>query len=152
MSPVLASILPFHEELFKKRIPACTHCGHSDGCSKWCGYRRYDPHTDGFIRIQRYLCPNRGCPAVTFSLVPFGFLPLLRISVGALCGLLVVAQFLSVNALAKALDCSRSTIRRRVCWGHRFCDWLTENLASIPSISWNSFYGLVFARFFPGRC
>ncbi len=150
MSPILTFILPICQKVFKERVPACTRCGYSIGCSKWGGYSRFDPHADRVISIQRYLCPNKDCPAVTFSIVPFGFLPFLRIGLGALCGLLIVASFFSVNSLARVFDCSRSTIRRRVAWGQQFLDWIAENEGSIAKISWNAFWGLIFTRFFPG--
>lgn len=151
MSPILAWILPFHPTFCNEQVPACTRCGWSTGCSKWGGYLRFDPRSERNIRIQRYLCPNEACPAVTFSVAPLGFLPFVRIGLGALCGLLIVAPVLSGNSLARAFDCSRSTIRRRMSWGQRFLGWMTENAVSISDISWNALYGLIFARFFPGR-
>jgi len=151
MTPCIASILPLLEHNFKSRVPVCTHCGCSAGCSKWCCYRRIDPHTDRLVSIQRYLCPNEKCLAVTFSIPPFGFLPFLRISFGALWVLGAVAQFFSVNALSKMFDCSRSTIRRRVIWIRAFVAWLEEHLVSVRGIPRGTFHGMIFARFFPHR-
>lgn len=151
MIPCLASILPLLEHLYKSRVPSCTRCGHSAGCTKWCWYRRYDPHTGYLIRIQRYLCPNKKCKAKTFSITPFGFLPYLRISLGALWIMFAVAKSLSVNALSKTFECSRSTIRRRMDWGARFVTWLEANLIVIRDIFWSAFCGLLFTRFYPRR-
>ena len=151
MIPCLASIIPLLEQLFKSHAPACTRCGHSDGCTKWGCYPRCDPHTGLPTRIQRYICPNKKCKAKTFSITPFGFLPYLRISLGAMWILVALAKLLSVNALSRTFECSRSTIRRRVDWGKRFVTWLEANLIAIRDIFWSAFCGLLFTRFYPRR-
>lgn len=149
MIPSLGSILPLLETFYKKAVPTCPHCGNADGCTKWCWYRRYDHGRNRRIRVQRYLCPNGNCPAVTFSILPFGFLPFVRLSFRALWLLTAIAQVFSVNSLATIFDCSRATIRRRVSCGRKLFAWLTANLVSMRDISWNTFCGLVFARFYP---
>lgn len=149
MIPDLGSILPLLESFYKKPGPSCPHCGWAEGCTKWCRYWRYEPGRDRRIAIQRYRCPNQGCPVSTFSVLPFGLLPFLRISFRALWFLVSLASIFSVNSQAGFFGCSRATIRRRTSWGQAFFLWFEEHLVLLRDQSWNGFCQLLFARFFP---
>lgn len=149
MTPNLTGILPFFGELSKPRKPFCPHCLWEE-CPRFGFYKRYDPDTEGKkLRVQRFLCPNPRCQAVSFSILPFRVLPFIRISLYLLWLLVVMFRWESVNQLAQVFDCSRSTIRRRIAWGKRFIGWISQPgfLAGIPS--WATLCDLIYRAFFP---
>lgn len=149
MTPNLIEILPQIVKLSKVIEPFCPHCLWDTNCPRFGFYKRYDPVRNGKIRVQRFLCLNPKCPAITFSMLPFRVLPFLRISLFLLWILVIMFRRESVNQLARVFDCSRSTIKRRVAWGKRFIEWITQPgfLAGIPS--WAILCDLVFRTFFP---
>lgn len=151
MSPNLAPILHFLERLCKLNPIACPFCGLSENCPKTGFYKRYVPGTGSRMRIQRYLCRNPDCPAVTFSVLPPTVLPLL----GMTCTMLLLAMALqphfSVNRIARLFECGRATIRRRLNWGSRLAEWLFASGVMREVPSWAALCSLISRAFFPAR-
>lgn len=150
MTPNLREILPYFAELSKPRKPSCPHCLWKEPCPRFGFYKRNDPDQNGRkIKVQRFLCPNPKCEAVSFSVLPFRILPLVRMSVFFLWLLVVMFRQESVNQLARVFDCSRSTIRRRAAWGKHFIAWLSQPGLLAGIHSWAILCDLVYRAFFP---
>lgn len=149
MIPDLGLILPLLESFYKKPSPSCPRCHNPNCCIKWGRYWRYGPGCAHRLGVQRYRCLNPDCLVTTFSILPFGLLPYLRIAFLTLWFLISPASVYSVNSRARFFDCSRTTVRRRTAWGCVFFAWLGERLHLLRGITWNAFCGLIFARFFP---
>ena len=109
MSPNLAPILHFVERLCKQDTVACPLCGLSEKCPKTGFYKRYDPGTGRRIRIQRHLCRNPECPAVTFSVLPPPLLPLFGMTWTMLLLAMMLRPHFSVNALACLFECCQGS-------------------------------------------
>ncbi|OQA06899.1 MAG: hypothetical protein BWY66_01631 [bacterium ADurb.Bin374] len=151
MSPNLAPILHFVERLCKQDTVACPLCGLSEKCPKTGFYKRYDPGTGRRIRIQRHLCRNPECPAVTFSVLPPPLLPLFGMTWTMLLLAMMLRPHFSVNALACLFECGRATIRRRLNWGARLAEWLLSSGAMREVPSWGLLCALISRAFFPAR-
>ncbi len=150
MTPNLIGSLPLFGELSKPKKPVCPHCLWDENCPRFGFYKRYDPAREGKkIRVQRFLCPNPRCHAVSFSILPFRVLPFIRMSIFFLWLLVAMFRRESVNHLARVFDCSRSTIRRRIAWGKRFIDWVFQSGFLAGVSSWPILCDLIYRAFFP---
>ena len=153
MTLTLMDIIPrFQKFSHPPETHYCPHCRSNHFCPKNGTYKRYDPDSSSRkIRIQRYLCRNPDCPAVTFSVLPYRVLPFKQISIFLLWILISLAAITTASSLAKVFDCSRSTIRRRVSWARRFVLWISKDCPISAVSSWCTFCNLIYHAFFPAR-
>lgn len=151
MCPNLAPILQYCRSIGKRISVVCPICGNSCCCPKAGFYRRYCPYRKKRIRIQRYLCRNPKCSAVTFSVLPAFLLPVVSFSFMMLLLVAILAPSHSINALAKRFGCSRSTIRYRLQLARRVSSWLAEKRLTTAIESWSELCALFSRVFFPGR-
>lgn len=152
MAPHLFATLPFFVKLPKSCQATCPHCHWAGPCPRYGFYHRADPSRPwGRIKVQRYLCPNPRCSAVTFSCLPPLVLPIIRMTATLLWLMATLAPSVSVRRLSRLIGCSRSTIRRRVAWADRLGRWLHDLGRPLAVTSWAAFCHLISQAFFPGR-
>lgn len=151
MGPILSSILQCCRRIRKRISVVCPICGNSFSCPKAGSYRRYCPYRNERIRIQRYLCRNPKCSAVTFSLLPAFLLPIVSFSFTMLFLVALLAPSHTINTLAKRFACSRSAIRYRLQLARRVSSWLVEKRLTTAIESWSELCALFSRVFFPGR-
>jgi hypothetical protein len=105
----------------------CPACGSRAGHTKHGFYARYAVDGEHLVLVPRYRCHNRACPKVTFSILPFPFLPWIR---HRLCFLLWLVQTVmegkSLRATSVTQHRTRGVIRRAIKRGRQVLAWFSK--------------------------
>ncbi len=136
----------------------CPRCGERYQIIKYGFYSRYLFSSCEIIRIQRYLCKNGGCPRKTFSILPYPFLPFMRVGLCFLYGLRKAREKSSIGALSKSSGFARSTVQRLLGKAEQVSNWLESELKArswggLPWIQpaglWTIFVQMFSQHFYP---
>lgn len=135
------SMLPIRPKKAKQNIepPCCPHCHERWRIVRYGRYWRYRYGCSSErIPVARYACRNPDCPRRTFSLLPHGFLPQMRMPLCLLMAMyrLHVAASVPLNALARMLHHSWTTIRRAVALARRLLDWCRQEVTAEAMAPW----------------
>jgi len=125
-------------------------------------YPRAHPHTDEEVRIQRYLCKMPTCPCVTFSVVPFPFLRVVRhfFATVMYCNILYNVNNLNQAAVVRQLGVTRGVAKRLATFCDRFILWFDHERRfaewgpapeTPPAISWPDFLRDFSHSMYPGK-
>jgi len=151
MAPIQELIVSALIRWRKCRAVVCPWCRWLAGVKNG-GYRRYGPKDEVLTRIQRYLCRNPGCPAVTFSVLPVGWLPVVRMTMELVFSLLAIAETSSIRSGAAQAKCERATYRRRLGLGKRLLAWFEDMWSAVAqSESWAQVSQLILRAVWPER-
>jgi hypothetical protein len=104
----------------------CPACGSCVGHTKHGYYSRYMPDGKDVVSVPRFKCHNRACPKVTFSILPFPFLPWVGHRLCFLLGLVdVLSASWSVRRASRDLGLTRGVIRRALKRGRQVVEWFS---------------------------
>jgi hypothetical protein len=139
----------------------CPHCATSL-IIRYGKYQRAHPERPIQVDIQRYRCKSPVCPRMTFSLLPYPFLPILRHFYHTLlfCHLLFDSNKVSQAYGARQMQLTRGVFKRLrefcskyILWFDRekeIADWGPDFKTS-PSCSWSDFTRDFSHSFYPKR-
>lgn len=125
-------------------------------------YKRAHPEESIQVKIQRFLCKSPLCPWVTFSVLPYPFLPIVRHFFHSLlyCHILCDIDKESQAEAARRMGLSRGVIKRLSALGRRFTSWFVHerNIAEWgpdplqdPALLWTDFTRDFSRVFYPKR-
>jgi hypothetical protein len=118
--------------------PCCPLCHEHWRIVRYGRYWRYGYGSNQRVAVARYACRNPACPRRTFSVLPHGLLPQVRMPLCLLMALyrLHVAQAQPLNPLARMLRHSWTTIRRAVMLARRLLDWCRHEVCAEAMDPW----------------
>ncbi len=116
----------FQIDEFGKKEPqiSCPHCATSLICRHGT-YQRAHPKKPVLIKVQRFLCKKKLCPRVTFSVLPYPFLPVVRHFFWTIqyCHVLCNLNKTSQAKAARRMAMSRGVIKRLSAFAEKFMSW-----------------------------
>ncbi len=139
----------------------CPHCATSLTI-RYGNYQRAHPDKPIQVHIQRYRCKSPECPWMTFSLLPYPFLPVLRhfYNTLLLCHMLCNTNKVPQAVSARRMSLSRGTFKRLSAFCCKFFpwfenekeigDWRLDSNADL-SCSWADFTRCFSQSFYPKR-
>lgn len=137
----------------------CPGCGSSMGHTKHGYYVRYKPGERELVQVPRFKCHNRVCPKVTFSILPFPFLPWVGHRLCFLFGLVdVLKASWSVRRASRDLGLTRGVIRRALRRAVQVWRWFDlerhrsrwgPDPCRRPSLHWTDFTQAFSCAIFP---
>ena len=141
MSPLswMAMLSAFSPKAKKNQEPSCPLCHERQRIVRYGRYWRYRyGSTSERIAVARYACRNPACGRRTFSVLPHGLLPQVRMPLCLLMALyrLHVAQGQPLNCLARMLRHSWTTVRRAVALARRLLDWCRREVTAEALAPW----------------
>ena len=109
----------------------CCCCHRSSGIIRYGYYERYLFSSGETIKVQRYLCRNRDCGCLTFSVLPHPFVPYIRFPHSFLLVLLSACESGAGNfsSLARQIGRSCRTVKRAVALARKIRRWLAPFMA-----------------------
>jgi hypothetical protein len=134
-------MLSIPPEKAKQKIenPCCPQCHERRRIVRHGRYWRYRYGSSSErIPVARYACRNPDCSRRTFSLLPHGLLPQVRMPLCLLMALyrLHMVEARPINYLARMLRHSWTTIRRAVTLGRRLLDWCRREIGAETLAPW----------------
>lgn len=142
MSPLSwMAMLPIRPAKAKQKVqaPRCPQCHERRRIVRYGRYWRYGyGRSSERIAVARYACRNPACPRRTFSVLPHGLLPQVRMPLCLLMTLyrLHVVEARPLNRLARMLCHSWTTVRRAVTLAGRLLDWCRREVAAEALAPW----------------
>ena len=137
----------------------CPGCGSCVGHTKHGSYSRYMPDGKDLVSVPRFRCHNGACPKVTFSILPFPFLPWNRHRLCFLFWLVkAVMEGKSLRAASVAQHMTRGLIRRAFKRGRQVVEWFSmerhrsrwgPNPCRSPAEHWTAFTQAFSCAIFP---
>lgn len=136
----------------------CPRCG-SYLTSRHGTYPRAHPEQDILVRVKRFLCKSTPCPRVTFSVLEYPFLPIVRHFYQTLlfCYTLAAKGQISQAEIARRLDVRRGVVKRLQALVKEVIPWVQqEQKIAIwgpePASLWQFFTRDFSQRFYLWRC
>ena len=139
----------------------CPHCATSL-IIRYGTYKRAHPEESIQIKIPRFVCKSPLCPRITFSVLPYPFLPIVRHFFQTLlyCHCLCNINKMSQAEGARRMGLSRGVIKRLSTFGQKFTAWFDHEKKiaewgpfpdAIPSLFWTNFTRDFSQVFYPRR-
>jgi hypothetical protein len=134
------AMLPVQPENSKQNVePCCPQCNERWRIVRYGRYWRYwYGSSSKRMAVARYACRNPACPRRTFSVPPHAYLPRMRMPLCLLMALYRqhVLEARPLNASARMLRHSWTTIRRAVTLARRLLDWCRREVGADTLTPW----------------